>query len=465
MGNCFRKMTDTGNARDAELGMWQYYTRGGVEPALHLAYSASPQMTANDRLHIINPMSQEATATDLFNKQLSAALASYQCEYSKNSLKLEQALRVPDHVHQFEVQSTLSDGVQRTFSAVRVQHNRALGPYKGGLRFHPAVDVDECTALAMWMTMKTALVGLPLGGAKGGVAIDTKSFSTADVEIIPRDFSRHLAPVIGEQIDIPAPDVGTSSSTMIAMLDEYNKVCGTETLGTFTGKPVDHGGSKWRTEATGYSVALCTRACLGGDVTGKTFAIQGLGNVGRYAAQFLIEWGMHMVAAADSSGYRTRHLESGLKLLPHGHKIRDWSQGVAVDREAFFATKCDVLIPAALELQIDAEVAKSLQCQHVVEAANGPITYEGELILANRNIKVVPDVLANAGGVVVSYYEWLQNLSQEQWTEQQVKSKMEQLIVPIAMELEQCKENPRTFCYHKALRNLERAIASVDRAE
>ena len=397
------------------------------------------------------------SATVMIQKQMAAAFADFRPAHLEDATPLRAALATPNQIHQYKIDVILSDGKRHSFNGFRVQHNNLLGPYKGGLRFHPLVEVGECTALATWMTMKTALVGLPLGGGKGGVDIDTRAHSAEDVEIVAREFGRLLAPVIGDTVDVPAPDVGSNPNLMIAMLDEYNQRHGTDSPGTFTGKPVDQGGSLWRNEATGYGVALSTRSILDGDVAGKTFAIQGMGNVGYFAAKFLTEWGMLMVAAGDHTGYR----QGSLELPKVGQFVADMPQGVEVGRAEFFATECDVLIPAALELQIDAEVANSLNCQYVVEAANGPTTPDGEAVLDSRGIKIVPDVLANSGGVIVSYYEWLQNCSGQRWTEAKVQTQMEELIVPTVDALRDHKGNSRVFCYHKALRNLEAAFVTT----
>ena len=403
----------------------------------------------------------ESAVKKVIQEQLAAAFATYRPTLLKDAAPLRAAMATPNHIHEFKLNVTLSNGEQHAFNAFRVQHNNLLGPYKGGLRFHKMVEIEECTALATWMTMKTALVGLPLGGGKGGVNINTKEHSAEDIERVAREFGRQLAPVIGDTVDVPAPDVGSGPSLMLAMLDEYNKHSGTESPGTFTGKPVDRGGSLWRTQATGYGVAVATRSILGGDVNGKTIAVQGQGNVGFFAAKFLTEWGAKLVATGDSSGYR--QADGGLKLpdSPGGGRVKDWKQGVLIELAQFFAVKCDVMIPCALELQIDAGVAKSMNCRYIVEGANGPTTPAGEVVLDSRNIKLVPDILANSGGVIVSYYEWVQNRTGERWAAEKVRTEMEELIVPIVNELRSHKGNSRVFCFHKALGNLEKAFVAA----
>lgn len=386
---------------------------------------------------------------------------------------VEKEIRKVDHCRQFEVNVELDNGQKVHFNGFRVQHSSCLGPYKGGIRFHPQVDMDESTALATWMTLKTAVLGIPLGGGKGGLAFDPNAYSKTNQERITRAFGACLAPFIGEEIDIPAPDVGTNSATMAMLLEEYQSfhhLKSDEQIGVFTGKAIDKGGSRWRTEATGYGVALATRVMLTGsaqgDVSGLTFSIQGLGNVGRHVARFLTEWGMVVVAVADHTGCRS-FLDS-THTLDFSQKetlnlVESWKEGKEIDEFSFFQVECDVFIPAALEMVIDESTAKLLKCSMVVEAANGPTTPQGEAVLRERKITVVPDILANSGGVLVSYYEWLQNREHNspQWSDQKVRESMVEHLLPIFHELYQHHQFGQTnilperdFCFHRAFNQI-----------
>jgi len=339
----------------------------------------------------------------------------------------------------------MDDGRWRMFRGYRIQHNNVLGPYKGGIRFHPDVDLDEVKALAAWMTFKCALVGLPLGGAKGGVTVDPNEHSDDELERIVRRFTHALGNNIGPEHDIPAPDVGTNSRMMDWIMDTFANLSGPanrhQVKGVVTGKSVACGGSLGREEATGQGVLYTLRHWCG--ETGErldqlSIAVQGFGNVGGHFARLAHDVGCRVITVSDHTGTVTA--EKGLDIP----ELWSWARehgGIAgfaesayglnaeeVSTEAIFTTPVDVFVPAALENQITAPRAVSLDCRLVVEAANGPTTPEGESILERRGIEVIPDVLANAGGVIVSYFEWLQNKSARAWSAEDVDERLRTML-------------------------------------
>ncbi|MGI9598831.1 MAG: Glu/Leu/Phe/Val family dehydrogenase [Acidimicrobiales bacterium] len=334
---------------------------------------------------------------------------------------------------------SLDDGSKRVFTGYRIQHNNLLGPYKGGLRFHPDVDLDEVKALAAWMTFKTALVGVPFGGAKGGVTIEPSQYSNEEMRRIVRRFTHALGSNIGPDHDIPAPDVGTSSRTMDWVMDTYANISPPgfrqSVKGVVTGKSIEVGGSVGREAATGRGVLYRLRHWCGENairLDELSIAVQGFGNVGSYFAELAAEAGCTIVGVADHTGSLAN--EHGIDVA----KLRDWSLqnggiegfpgATPIDTEELFTLDIDVMVPAALENQITAERATALQCRVLVEAANGPTTPEAEVVLADKEIEVVPDILANAGGVIVSYFEWLQNKSARAWSFDDVDARLRDLV-------------------------------------
>ena len=328
----------------------------------------------------------------------------------------------------------------KIFSGYRVQHNNYAGPFKGGLRYHNKVSLEEVNALAQWMTYKCALQDIPFGGAKGGLNIDVNDYNDDEVERITRAFTRSLYPYIGSNKDIPAPDVNTNSRIMDWMTDEYNSISGNYNLTSnmksiFTGKSIDYGGSYVREEATGRGVALMIKEWANKknyNLRGKDYIIQGFGNVGYHTCEVLNSFGMNLVGVADHSCYLyskegfnifnlKNHIEDHKNLKNYGH-------GEELSKEAFFKTKCSIIIPSALELQIDKKIAENIDCDLIVEAANGPIDFEAEKIINNKKIVIIPDILANSGGVLVSYYEWLQNKRDEYWSEKDIRDKFDDKI-------------------------------------
>jgi len=343
-------------------------------------------------------------------------------------------LKTPAAVHQFKLRIKMDDGAEREFPAYRVQWDRSRGPYKGGFRYFPAVDLDEVQALAFWMTIKTAVVGIPFGGAKGGVVVDPKKLSKGELERLTRAFARGLAPHIGPELDVPAPDLNTSAETMGWFLDEYEKIVGRSAPGVVTGKPISLGGSLGRESATGrggYYLLEEVRKILGFDRPGRVI-VQGFGNVGYWFARLAHEAGWKVVGLADSAGgiYDPKGLdpEKLMAAKKAGKSLQQASTAMRLTQEDLLASDCDVLVPAALENQITEDIARRLSCKAVIELANGPTTSEADLVIEERGIILVPDVLANAGGVGVSYFEWVQNLTRESWSEETVNAKLKELM-------------------------------------
>jgi glutamate dehydrogenase (NAD(P)+) len=329
----------------------------------------------------------------------------------------------------------MDDGSTQVFMGYRVQHHLTLGPTKGGIRFHPDVTVGEVAALAMWMSWKCALVGLPYGGAKGGVACDPRLLSKGELERLTRRYTQELIPVLGPQVDIPAPDVGTNEQVMAWIMDTYSLQMGHTVPGVVTGKPVLLGGSLGRREATGRGVAyLVSRAMdtLGIAAQGATAVVQGYGNVGSVAALSMAKQGIKIIAVSDAYGGIFN--PAGLDLnqldahVAATRSIVGFPGAEAITNEQLLVLPCDILVPAALERQITETNAHQVQCRILAEGANGPTTPEADVILAERNIFVIPDILCNSGGVIVSYFEWVQDLQSFFWTEGEVLDKLFRLL-------------------------------------
>ncbi|MFB2939092.1 Glu/Leu/Phe/Val dehydrogenase [Aerosakkonemataceae cyanobacterium BLCC-F154] len=331
----------------------------------------------------------------------------------------------------------LDNGEVEVLAGHRVQHCDVLGPYKGGTRYHPDVTLREVSALAMLMTWKCALVGIPYGGAKGGIALDPARYTVVELERITRRYTTELIKDIGPAIDIPAPDVGTSAREMAWMMDTYSMNVGHAVPGVVTGKPISIGGSRGREMATGRGVMIIVREAMaerGRSLAGAKVVIQGFGNVGGAAAVLLHEAGAKVVAVSDATGgvFDPEGLDiPALKAysLQNHRSVVGFPGAKAVTNAELLALPCDVLIPAALENQITEENVHEVQAQIVVEAANGPVTLVADRALENRGVTVLPDILANAGGVVVSYLEWVQGLSYVFWDEERVNKEMENLMV------------------------------------
>ncbi len=335
---------------------------------------------------------------------------------------------------QVQIPASLTDGKIHVFSGYRVQHNGARGPYKGGIRFHPEVDLDEVRALASLMTWKTAITNIPYGGAKGGVNCNPKELERGEVEKIARSFMDKIEKVLGPTRDIPAPDVGTNAQTMAWLMDEYGKLHG-HSPAIVTGKPIALEGSYGREAATGRGVVYMLEEAaknVGLKLKGARVVVQGYGNVGSWAARLAAELGCKLVAVADAEGA----IRNDEGIDPHrlyeqvseGRAVPEYEDAESISPDDLVATECDVLIPAALGGMIHEANAGSVDCKIVVEGANSPTTPAADVILADKGIFVVPDVMANAGGVIVSYFEWVQNLQHFRWTEEEVNERLGQIM-------------------------------------
>ena len=332
----------------------------------------------------------------------------------------------------------MDDGTIQVFKGYRIQHSNIRGPFKGGIRFHQDVCLNEVKALATWMTLKCAVANIPYGGAKGGIRVDPSKLSKRELCNLTRRYTFAIAPLIGADTDIPAPDVNTNSQTMAWVLDTYSQLKGRPCPGVVTGKPIELGGSKGRNSATGRGVVISTKLVLSLEdrtLDGIKVAIQGMGNVGSNAARIFYNRNVKVVAVSDISGglFKKDGLnieEISTYLETPGAVLKDYNAtGVShIDNETLLTCECDVLIPAALENQINEEIAPKLNCKYIVEAANGPTTTEADEILLKRGITVVPDIFANSGGVIVSYFEWVQNIQELTWERDQVNDMLENLM-------------------------------------
>ena len=392
----------------------------------------------------------------------------------------------PDRVIEVSLPVRMDDGSARVFDGFRVQHNNIRGPYKGGLRYHPKVDMDEVKALAFWMTMKNAIVDVPFGGGKGGIAVDPKKLSEAELERLTREFARKLTPVIGPALDVPAPDVNTNGKIMNWIRDEYARGTGSDAPAVVTGKPLEAGGSEGRPEATGLGGRYALDAFLrmqGRSPRGMTVAIQGFGNVGSFLARYLQESGFTIVALSDSKG--GIYVPHGINDLKAVEDCKERSGKLAgcycvgsvcdlatmesvggrdISPEEVLTLPVDVVVPAALENAITEENAPDIQASIVLELANGPTTIEADAILAKKGVTVIPDILANAGGVAVSYFEWYQNIHGEKWKKEDVfaklKEKMEAASEAVHAASLECKVSLREAAYIVALKRLAEGDAA-----
>jgi len=364
----------------------------------------------------------------------------------------------------------MDDGHVEVFTGYRVQHNTALGPYKGGVRYHPAVDIDEVRALAAWMTWKTAVADIPFGGAKGGIQIDPSRYSDAELERITRRFTFALGSNIGPDYDIPAPDVNTNAQIMAWMMDTYVQTMPpferNRNVHVVTGKPVELGGSLGRDKATGQGVVFTIEQWAkeqNFDLNNATYIVQGFGNVGSWAARLLKPYGPQLIAVEDATGAISNPggIDPGElteHVAEHGG-VDSYSKTEAIDHQAFLETQADIFIPAALENQITAETAPLLDVRLIAEGANGPTDPEGDIILQEKGTALLPDILCNAGGVIVSYFEWLQNKRNEFWRLEEVDTKLHRFMLSayerVRDAAEEFETDWRTAAYIVALRRLE----------
>ena len=349
--------------------------------------------------------------------------------------EVRELIRTPDRELRVEVPVRMDDGSLEVFIGYRIQHNGARGPYKGGIRYHPEADADEVRALAALMTWKTALVGIPFGGAKGGIQCDPTAMSQRELQTLTRRFTRSISHIIGVNQDIPAPDVGTNAQTMAWMMSAYSEEHG-YSPGVVTGKPVELGGSPGREEATGRGVALVINEAARDfelDLKGSSVALQGFGNVGSWTARFLSHMGCRLTAVSDVKGgvYNPKGLNLGELLSYHGEAgtVNGFRGGDAITNAELLELDCDVLVPAALGGAIHAGNAPRVKARLVVEAANHPITPDADAILGDRGVPILPDLLVNAGGVTVSYFEWAQNIQRFPWDIDRVNSALEEIML------------------------------------
>jgi len=349
------------------------------------------------------------------------------------------ALKYPERELKVSIPVEMDNGRIKVFEGYRVQHSSTRGPCKGGIRYHQDVNIDEVKALAAWMSLKCAVVNIPYGGSKGAIKVNPKELSQRELERLTRRYTAMILPLIGPEKDIPAPDVNTNAQIMAWMMDTYSMFVGYAVPGVVTGKPLAIGGSLGRPEATGRGVSIIAQAMLnrlGLPVSGARVAVQGMGNVGSVTAKLLQESGCKIIAVSDVSG--GLYNENGLDI----HRIMEYQNGGKqllidyedlnvrhISNEELLLKDCDVLIPAALENQINARIAEKIRAGVIVEAANGPTSIEADKILETRGIKVVPDILANAGGVVVSYFEWVQNIQSLMWDENEINKDLEKIMI------------------------------------
>jgi len=375
------------------------------------------------------------------NKELNSyEIAQQQIREAVNKLGLSETvfdmLKQPTRELTVAVPVEMDDGSIKVFTGYRVQHNFALGPAKGGIRFHPNVTLDEVRALALWMTFKSAVVGLPYGGGKGGVICNPKEMSKRELQRLSREYIRAVAPILGPEKDVPAPDVYTNAQVMAWMMDEYSKHKGYNDFGIITGKPIIVGGSLGRNEATARGCTFVVREAakaVGLDIKGATVAVQGYGNAGSIVANLLHKMGCKVVAVVDSTGgaYNPQgFIPEKLEVFKSEiGTVKGYPGSKNISSEELLTMSCDILIPAALENQITEEIAPRIKAKIIGEAANGPTTPGADRILTKNGVLVLPDILANAGGVTVSYFEWVQNNMGYYWSEEEVNSKLEGKMV------------------------------------
>ena len=374
--------------------------------------------------------------------------AAYKHAIKELGLKpnIANTLEMPDRELTVEVPFRKDNGEMESVLGFRVQHNNTRGPFKGGIRYHEHVDIEEVRSLATLMTWKTSLLDIPYGGGKGGIGVDPSKYSRTELERMSRNFFRAIDPIIGVNIDIPAPDVNTNAQVMSWFMDEYSQTHG-YTPAIVTGKPLELGGSEGREAATGRGTAVITRETAdkwGIELKNAKVVIQGFGNVGSYAAKFLHEYGCKIIGVSDVTGglFDPDGLDIP-SLFEHNSKNRTidgFKQGKKISNDELLALECDFMIPAALGSAINKSNVDSLNCKVIVEAANGPVTGDAANKLWDRKIGIIPDILTNAGGVTVSYFEWVQNLQQFKWTEDDVNAKLETKMVNAFNEVFELRE-------------------------
>lgn len=416
--------------------------------------------------------------TDTLNPLESAQLQIKKaCEKLNLNPAVYEILKEPQRFIEISIPVKMDDGSLKVFKGYRSAHNHALGPSKGGVRFHQSVNVEEVKALSTWMTLKAGLLAIPYGGGKGGICVDPKKLSDRELESLSRGYVRGLYKYLGERIDIPAPDVNTNGKIMSYFIDEYTKLNGDkEDFGTFTGKPLILGGSLGRSEATGYGVVITTKYAskkIGLVLKNAEIGLQGFGNVGSFTLKYLVEEGAKVKYLSirdenEECGRSALYCEEGFdyeslqKYRDENKTLVGYPKAKKISDEEFWQTKFDILIPAALENIITEKIAKNLDVKLIAEGANGPTTPEADIILKEKNIEVIPDVLANSGGVLVSYYEWIQNQYGNYWSKEEVQEKQEKDMLKALEGIFEIKEkfdtNIREASYMFAIKRIAEAM-------
>ncbi|HAG27236.1 TPA: glutamate dehydrogenase [Patescibacteria group bacterium] len=388
------------------------------------------------------------------NNPFESAKKQLQIAADTAQLNLNQVERLmhPDRYIEVSIPVEMDDGSQRIFEGFRSQHNNTMGPYKGGIRYHQDVNLDEVRALSFWMSFKNAVINVPFGGGKGGIIVNPKELSETELEKLSRGYMRQMWRNFGPEIDVPAPDVNTNGTIMGWMRDEFEKLSGTIAPGVITGKAIEDGGSEGRTEATGFGGGYILREALeaglisppsqGGVAEGRgglTIAIQGFGNVATYLSEYVAQHGFKIVALSDSKGgvYSSDGIDVS---LAEQHKkisgsLKDLEGTSEITNEQLLELDVDVLVPAALENVFTAENAEKIKAKFILEMANGPTTPEADEIFAKNGVTVVPDILANSGGVCVSYFEWYQNMHNEKWSKEDALKKLDEHMVAAFKEV------------------------------
>lgn len=391
------------------------------------------------------------------------------CNLLNLSDSVYQILIEPIRFLEVSIPVRMDNGDIKIFKGYRAQHNDAVGPTKGGIRFHPNVNIDEVKALSIWMSFKCSVAGIPFGGAKGGVVVDPGTLSKSELERLSRGYIREIYSIIGPDKDIPAPDVNTNEQIMAWMIDEYSKLSGKNSPAIITGKPIICGGSLGRTQATGYGVALMAYEAtkyLNLDIKNCTACVQGFGNVGSYSALNLQRLGAKIIAICDVKGgiYNKEGIDVDklIDYVKENGSVVGFENTEPITNEELLELETDILVPAALENQITSDNAESIKAKIICEGANGPTTPEADKILYERGIFVVPDILANVGGVTVSYFEWVQNLDNYYWTLEEVERRQRQIMIEAFKGVYEVskdfKVDMRTGAYIKSLRRIYEAM-------
>ena len=396
-------------------------------------------ITTSHRRPRFTPDQRNNPCTNSTHRRFRLAVAQFDqaAEAMELDHNLRERLKLPQRSLIVSLPVRMDDGRVEVYTGYRVQHDSSRGPTKGGIRYHPDVNLGEVAALAMWMTWKCALANLPYGGAKGGVAIAPKQFSQSELQRLTRRYAAEIFPVIGPDKDVPAPDVGTDSQVMAWIMDTYSQQVGYSVPGVVTGKPLSIGGSLGREEATGRGVVCVTMEALRHlklDIRNTTVAIQGFGNVGTHTARIMQECGARVIAVSDVSGgiYNSNGLDIPELLTRYrtaGQSLRDTKLGDWLSNDELLQLDCSVLVPAALSEQITERNAAKLRCRILAEGANGPTTLEADRILQDQGIFIIPDILANSGGVIVSYFEWVQDVQRFFWNATDIQERLQDILI------------------------------------